>query len=83
MTARSNGESAATRLLRLRVRIPPTEWMFVSYECYALSGRGLVFGLITRPEESYLLWCVWMWSWSLVNEEALAHWGVVPRCGGG
>ena len=23
-----------------------------------LSGRGLCDGLITRPEESYLLWCV-------------------------
>jgi hypothetical protein len=24
----------------------------------ALSGRGLCDGLITRPEESYRLWCV-------------------------
>jgi hypothetical protein len=23
-----------------------------------LSGRGLCYGLITRPEESYRLWCV-------------------------
>jgi hypothetical protein len=23
-----------------------------------LSGRGFYFGLITRPEESYRLWCV-------------------------
>jgi hypothetical protein len=28
---------------------------FVSY---ALSGRGLVDGLIPRPEESYRLWCI-------------------------
>jgi len=27
-------------------------------ECCALSGRGLCDGLITRPEESYRLWCV-------------------------
>ena len=27
-------------------------------ECCVLSGRGLCDGLITRPEESYGLWCV-------------------------
>ena len=29
-----------------------------SYECCVLSGRGLCDGAITRPEESYRLWCV-------------------------
>jgi len=33
-----------------------------------LSGRGLCDGLITRPEESYRLWCV-------KNEEAIARVG--------
>ena len=28
------------------------------FECCVLSGRGLCDGLITRPEESYRLWCV-------------------------
>jgi len=32
--------------------------MFVCYECCVLSGRGLCDELITRPEESYRLWCV-------------------------
>jgi hypothetical protein len=32
--------------------------MFVCCECYVLSGRGLCDKLITRPEESYRLWCV-------------------------
>ena len=32
--------------------------MFVCCECRVLSGRGLCDELITRPEESYLLWCV-------------------------
>jgi len=32
--------------------------MFVCYEYCVLSGRGLFDGLITRPEESYRLWCV-------------------------
>jgi len=30
-----------------------------------LSGRGLCVGLITWPEESYRLCCVWVWSWNL------------------
>ena len=32
--------------------------MFVCCECCLLSGRGLSDGLITRPEQSYRLWCV-------------------------
>jgi len=32
--------------------------MFVCCECCVLSGRGFCDGLITRPEESYRLWCV-------------------------
>jgi hypothetical protein len=39
-------------------------------------GSGICFGLITRPEKSYLVQCVWVWSWSLENEEALAHYGL-------
>ena len=49
----------------------------VSAVCCA--GRGLCDELITRPEESYWLWCVWVWLWSLDNEEALAHWGLLPH----
>jgi hypothetical protein len=50
--------SAAARLLRLWVRIPPGAWMSVWCECCVFSGRGLCDELITRPEESYRLWCV-------------------------
>ena len=50
--------SAAAHLLRSWVRIPPEAWMFVCCECRVLSGRGLCDELITRPEESYRLWCV-------------------------
>jgi len=49
--------SAATRLLRSWVWIPPRAWMFVCCECCVLLGRGLCDELITRPEESYRLWC--------------------------
>ena len=50
-----------------------------------LSGRGLcdelITRLITRPEESYRLWCVVVYDLEttkiLVNEEeAKAHWGL-------
>ena len=50
--------SADARLLRSWVRIPPGAWMFVCFECCVLWGRGLCDELITRPEESYRLWCV-------------------------
>ena len=49
--------SAAAHLLRSWVRIPPGAWMFFCCECCVLSGRGLCDELITRPEESYRLWC--------------------------
>ena len=49
--------SAAASLLRLCVRIPKGG-MDACYECCVLSGRGLCGELITRPEESFRLWCV-------------------------
>ena len=49
--------STTTRLLGLRVRIPPVEWKSVCCECCVLSSRGLCDGLITRPEESYRMCC--------------------------
>jgi len=66
--------SAVARLLGLRIRIPPGAWMSVSLQCCVLSGRGLWIGLITRPEEPYRVWCVWVWPRSLDLEEALVHW---------
>ena len=38
--------------------IPPGAWIFVCCECRVLSGRGLCYELIPRPEESYRLCCV-------------------------
>ena len=55
----------------------PAEGMDVSCECCVLSGRGLCDGLMTTPEESYRLWRVWLGSWCLDNEGALAHWGAL------
>jgi len=48
--------SSAARLLRLWVRIPPGAWMFMSVVCCQVAV--VCDELITRPEESYLLWCV-------------------------
>ena len=52
--------SAAARVLRSWVRIPPEAWMSVCCECYVSSGRGLCDEMITRPEESYRLWYVFV-----------------------
>jgi hypothetical protein len=47
--------------------------MFV---CCVLSGRGLCDELITRPEESYRLWCVIVCDLeNLKNEEAMTRVG--------
>ena len=44
--------------LILCFRIPREAWMSVCCECCVLSGRGLCYGLITLPQDSYRLWCV-------------------------
>jgi hypothetical protein len=36
----------------------PAEGMGVFWECCVFSGTGLCDGLITRPEQSYLVLCV-------------------------
>jgi len=50
--------STEVLLLRSWVPIPPRAWMSVCSDCCVLSGRDPCVGLITRPEESYRLWCV-------------------------
>ena len=37
---------------------PAGRWRFVCCDCCVLSGRGLCVEPITRPEESYGVWCV-------------------------
>ena len=54
----------------------PARSLQVCRECCVLSGRGRCDRSITRPEESYRVWCVCVWSWSLLNGEALAHQGL-------
>lgn len=50
--------SLAARFQGFRIRIRPGAWRSVSCDCCMLSGRGLCFGLITRPQTSYRLSCV-------------------------
>ena len=50
--------STAARLLGLPVRILLGAWMSYSNESCVLPGRYPCVGLITHPEESYLLRCV-------------------------
>ena len=52
----------------------------MSCERCVLTGRGLCDKLITRPEQSYRLWCVVVCDLeNLVNEEALTHWGLLQK----
>jgi hypothetical protein len=44
--------------INTKKKIPAEAWMYVSCECCVLSGSGLCDGPITRPEESYRVWCV-------------------------
>ena len=67
---------AAARVLVLWVRTSPKHG-YLSLVSVVFSGRGLCDGLITRPGESYRVWRVWVWSWSLGIEKALAHWEAV------
>ena len=60
---------AAARLLGLRVRFLPGQWMSVPRDCCVLSGRGLCDGPITRPE----MWCALSAIVSRANE-VLADW---------
>jgi hypothetical protein len=57
---------------RPKVRISPKEWISFSCNCCVLLRGGICVGLISRPEESYRMWFVWVWSWSL-NHEATLH----------
>jgi len=67
--ARSRARVCSRLLAGIAGSNPAGAWMSVSYECCVLSGRGLRDGLITRPEESYRVWYVWVWSWILDSEE--------------
>jgi hypothetical protein len=49
--------------------------MSVSCQCYVLSDRDLCVRPITRPEETYRMWCICDHKASI--NEALAHKGLL------
>ena len=57
VAARLRRRSTAARLLRSWFQISPGTWIFVCCECCMLSGRSFLDELISRPEESYRMWC--------------------------
>ena len=59
MAVRSKRWVWGAGLMWLLLWIPPGAWMSVCFECCVLPGRCLCDGLITRPEESYRVRCVW------------------------
>jgi hypothetical protein len=61
-------------VLRLWVRIPPGAW--ISVVSIVLSVRGLFDELITRPEECVVVCDLRR---NLMNEEALAQWGLLHK----
>jgi hypothetical protein len=65
--------SEAVRLLGLRICILPGAWMCDSCECCVLSGRGPSVGLITNPEQSYRLWCVWVHTEAPIMKTSWSH----------
>jgi len=82
----SYGYLSVVSIVFCQVEVSATSWSLVQRSpmdaCLlwllgVLSGRGLCVELITRPEESYWVRCVWVWSWSLDNEGALPHWGLL------
>jgi hypothetical protein len=56
--ARSQVWVCGRSLAGIVVSNPRGARMSVSCECSVVSGSGLRVGLITRPEESYRVWCV-------------------------
>ena len=51
-------KSTAARLLGLRVRIPPGHGCLSVVNIVCCQAEVSATELITRPEESYRLWCV-------------------------
>ena len=64
--------SASALLLGLRVWIPPRTWTsLVSVVCYQVKAFATGPSLVQRS--LYRVWCVWVWSGNLNNEEAKDH----------
>jgi len=64
-----NKEEALFHWGLLLVQRSPTEWGVSECDRESPTMRGLVpLGAVARPEESYGVGCVWVWSWIPDNE---------------
>ena len=57
VAARSKAWVCGRLLCGIAVRIPQGAWLSVSCACCLSSGGIFCVGMITRPEESYRVWC--------------------------
>ena len=73
VNARSKAWNCSRSLVRISGSNRAGAFMSLAWECCVLSGRSLCFGMIIRPDESHRVLCVWVWSWSFDNEEALVQ----------
>ena len=74
MTARSETWVCYRFLAGIEAGCSNPAWgLDVCFECCVLSGRGLCYGPIIHPEESYRLWCVRLSPLKLVKNEAQVH----------
>jgi hypothetical protein len=71
--------SAAARLLKLWVRIPPWTKMYVSLSvvCFQVEVSATSWSLFQRSPTD--CGASFVWSRNLENQEALAHWGAVAQ----
>lgn len=53
---------------------PARGHVYIYCEYCGLSNRGLCVVPINHTEEFYRMRCVWVWFWSLDNEETFARW---------
>jgi len=73
LNARSKAWNCSRSLVRFSGSNRAGACMSFVWECCVLWGKGLFFGLISRPDEAHRVLCVWVWSWSLDNEETLVQ----------
>jgi hypothetical protein len=61
VAARSKAWVCGCSLAEIVGSIPPGGMDVMGGVCCVLLGRGPWDGLITHAEESYQMWCVWVW----------------------
>jgi hypothetical protein len=71
--------SAVVRLPGLRIWIPPGAWMSCLLWVLFVVKYWFCLELISRPEESYRVWSVWVWQESSTMRRSCVTRAVAPR----